>query len=747
MVKIVPKPYPSPHRPRARALLSSALAIFLIAAAAGCGGPPAPRAPKAEPERPVLSTAELESARRRVFALERDDPRRAELRDSILYTLSRKTGELLEIGDAESIDAHLRMMTELFSPSELDEPRLPEELRPISEGLLAGASKRGDEGRALAAAFLLERTTDEPETYRALIQTIHDWSREAREGLSSELDRLSQLIQIAEEELGLIPARSIADRLAGLILARRDALVRELAASRGSFSPFPARMIGLAPLELAAVDLRSGDVERAIDRLVAMNDTIPTTAQFIDVLKRARGDDPAAGDALIELAEFYRSARPEVSLGICRRGLLRLPSDARFPVCLARIAADRENYLEATAFYADAISANEGERAIYDEALSQLSTFIERGIFEPNPTSARSLVAHAERIFESRRVHFPDAPPSVPEERFEFLVGTLEMNAGEPEEALRRFRKSVEINPSAQAHSQIGSLALRMGKLDESARAFDAALALSPATSMASLPIRAEILRAYAELFAARGEREREHAILEEALSLWERAEPAFLGDRAGLVALNRGLILQRLGRRDEARAAFNRAFTLSPKQQAIYASILSALTTDARPDTELAETTLRRALQHLSLDPEWKAYFALWTRLIAVREGAREPALVSHLLEGLAEGKAWPARLARFALGRMEGEALVDSAENKGERAEAHFYLAVAALKSQEAETYRRELEAVIETDMVAFYEYEMASALLRALSASSSDASSAPSSALSSALSASATPPAEAP
>lgn len=706
-----------PSRPLGR---SAAIFFALIAGLlSACGGTQAPRTSAPAPSREALSTAELESARRRVFALENPDPKRSELRDAILYTLALRTPELLESSDPESIDAHLRMMTELFSPEELDEPRLPEELRPISEGILAGASKRGDEGRALAAAFLLERTTEEPDTYRALIQTIHDWSREAREGLSSELERLTQLIQVVEEELGLVPARSIADRLAGLILARRDALVRELSASHGSFSPFPARMIGLAPLELAAVDLRSGDVEKAIDRLVAMNDTIPTTAQFIDVLKRARGEDAAAGDALIELAEFYRSARPDVSLGICRRGLRRLSDDARFPVCLARIAADRENYLEATAYYADAISTNEKERAIYDEALSQLSTFIERGIFEPNPRVARSLVAHAERIFESRRVRFPGTPPSVPEERFEFLVGTLEMNAGEPEEALRRFHRSVELQPSAQAYTQIGSLALRIGRLDEAAHAFQEALALSPATTMASLPVRAEILRAYAELFSARGERERERTILEEALSLWERAEPAFLGERAGLVALNRGLILRRLGRHEEALLAFDRAFTLSPKQQSIYASILSSLTTDQRPDTELAESTLRRALQHLSLDPEWKAYFALWTRLIALREGVSEPAIVTHLLEGLSAGKAWAGRLARFALGRMDRGDLIDSAENKGERAEAHFYIALDALAKGQPESYRSELEAVIETDMVAFYEYEMASALLRALRA----------------------------
>lgn len=698
------------------------MAGLMSLTSSGCGTTPSPKAPKATPEeRSALSTAALESARRRVFALELGDPRREELREAILYTLARKTAELLETDDAEGIDAHLRMMTELFSPEELDAPRLPEELQPISEGLLAGASKRGDEGRALAAAFLLERTTSDPETYRALIQTIHDWSREAREGLSSELERLSQLIQIAEEELGLVPARSIADRLGDLILARRDAIIRELSANRDSFSPFPARMVGLAPLELAAVDLRSGDVERAIDRLVAMNDTIPTTAQFIEVLKRARGDDAAAGDALIELAEFYRSARPDVSLGICRRGLLRLPSDARFPVCLARIAADRENYLEATAFYADAISTNEGERAIYDEALSQLSSFIERGIFEPNPKAARSLVAHAERIFESRRVHFPDAPPSVPEERFEFLVGTLEMNAGEPKEALRRFWRSVEIKPSVQSYTQIGSLALRTGELDEAARAFEEALALSPATTMASLPVRAEILGSYAEVFALRDERDRERAILEESLSLWERAEPAFLGDRAGLLTLNRGLLLLRLGRTEEARMAFDRAFTLSPKQQTIYASILSALTTDPRPDTELAETTLRRALQHLSMDAEWKAYFALWTRLIALREGVDEPSVVGQILEGLAEGKAWAGKLARFALGRIKGEELLSSAENKGELAEAHFYIALAALARGDGEAYRRALRAVIETNMVSFYEYEMASALLRAISSGS--------------------------
>lgn len=615
--------------------------------------------------------------------------------------------------DPAAIGAHLQQMTELFTPEELAAKTLPKVLEPAALGLLEIAERRGDEGLVLAAAYILERTSAEPARYRAIYDRVARWGREARSGVPSAFERLTQLIEVWEVHANVTPAPTVLDTLADLHVARRDAVLTEPQLQGG---PFPARIVGLAPLEVAGVYLRTGDVKRARDRILAMGHTSASTQPFVDALARAEGKDAAAADALAELGEFYRSARPEVTLGVCRRGLAEIPNDARFPTCLARAAADRGDYLEATAHYADAIRVAPNVRAIYDEAISQLNLFIERGLFEPDPAAARQLVAHAERIVEARQEHFPRDPSPVPEDRFQFLVGMLESNAGNPEEAIRRFEASIAVNETPAALVQLGLLLLRLARPEEAIERFHRALELTPAAHPAALAGRAEILAHLGNAHAVMGRSDQAARMNREALDTWTEAEPAFMGDRAGLVALHRGILLDHLGRHEEAKGAFDKALTLAGANRSTYASLLSHLATGT-PDLELADATFRRALHHLTLEPEWKVYFALWVDLVSARSGQPRPNVVRYVLEPLSEGPSWSARLSRFALGRSTSAELVASAKNKGERTEAHFYAAVQALRDGDLERYRKHLEAVLETRMVAFFEYEMAMKLLSEL------------------------------
>lgn len=680
-------------------------------AAPGCGG----RAPSVEaPEQePPLSTSELASARRHYFSLSPADPEREPLKLRILGTLASRTAEVLSSRDAEAAEEHLRAMTEVFTPEELGRERLPRLLEPAARGLLRLSERRGDEGQVLGAAYVLERTAEDTAEYRALYDRVARWGREARSGVPSAFERLSQLIAVWETHANLTPAPNVLDTLADLHVSRRDAVLAEL---RGKGSSFPARVVGLAPLEVAGVYLRVGDVAKARDRVLSMGPAEPATQPFVDALTRALGEGPEAAEALAELGEFYRSARPEVTVGICRYGLATVPTDARFPTCLARAAADRGAYLEATALYADAIRVSPDDRAIYDEAIAQLNIFIERGLFEPDPGAARQLVVHAERIVEARQRHFPEAPSPVPEDRFQFVVAMLESNAGNPEEALRRFEASLAVNETPSALVQLGLLLMRLARPEEAIERFHRALELTPATHPAALAGRAEILAHLGAAHYVAGNHEQSSRMNREALETWTRAEPAFMGDRAGLVALHRGMLLDRLDRHEEAKSAFDKALTLAGANRGTYATLLSHLATGV-PDLELADATFRRALHHLTLEPEWKAYFALWVDLVAVRSGERRPDSVKYALEPLSEGPSWPARLSRFALGRTTSSELVASTKNKAEKAEAHFYVATQALGDGDVERAIEHLEAVLETRMVAFFEYEMAMRLLSEL------------------------------
>src|SRR5690606_32147696 len=213
-------------------------------------------------------------------------------------------------------------------------------------------------------------------------------------------------------------------------------------------------------------------------------------------------------------------------------------------------------------------------------------------------------------------------------------------------------------------------LLLRLARAEEAVERFHRALALTPAEHPAALAGRAEILAHIGTAHLVVGNHDQAARMNREALDTWTRAEPAFMGDRAGLVALHRGILLDRLGRHEEAKDAFDKALTLAGANRSTYATLLSHLAT-GMPDLELADATFRRALHHLTLEPEWKVYFALWVDLVSARSGQPRPNVVRYVLEPLSEGPSWSARLSRFALGRSTSAELVASAKNKGERAE----------------------------------------------------------------------------
>ena len=197
-----------------------------------------------------------------------------------------------------------------------------------------------------------------------------------------------------------------------------------------------------------------------------------------------------------------------------------------------------------------------------------------------------------------------------------------------------------------------------------------------------------------------------------EAIACWTDLMPRMEGPAETLALVRRGILQDLLGSHEEALSDFRSALMQAPRFRGPYATILSHLVSHT-PRAAFAHEVFRRAMRELSLEPEWKVYFALWVQIVARRAGGPVEEDVMSRLQELSSSATWWGKLAQFGAGQLSGQELCDAADTVGERAEAFFYFGARELTNGEAQAATNLLDQVIETGMVGFYEYQMAQEL----------------------------------
>ncbi|MGB8332358.1 MAG: tetratricopeptide repeat protein [Polyangiales bacterium] len=667
----------------------------------------------ARAERPEpIPQAEYPDAARRFMRMSPDDRERVELRDRLISTVLSQAQSLADVGDYEGTVREVRRLTTFVSPSEYAAGALPKYLEPVAKYIADQSGRLGDEGYALAANFMLQRLTGD-EVYQRRYDTVASWGRESRANLDTISEQYAGLISVWTDHANLTPAPEVLDTLAGLHIAGRDAVSAESAEDRHRLGIAGERQLRLAPLNVAAVYLEYGDIKSAISRVESMGPGGELQLRLLDLLRTARTADEAGAAATFELGEGYRVARPEVAEGLCRASLLRFPQDYRFPTCMARVAADSEQFADSTAWYVIAIELAPEMIELYDEALDQLDEFIETRLTDPHPERSGALARGAETILAERQKRWPDSKPPIESNQLEFLIGMLEMNAGRADEAQQRFERSLQNDEDPAVLAQLGLLLERTGRPTEAARHYRRALELTPSDSLADDLRRAELRESLGNTARAEGNTGEMTAQYNRALKAWNEARGQVDGPTGALVEMRRGVLLDELGRHDEAVDAFQNAMSYAPQWRDVYATILSHLVT-AEPDLELASTVWRRSQLHLTLPPEWKVYFTLWIQFITARAG--RPPVQDHteLLRRLGGGANWWGKLASFGAGDLDYAGLMSVASSLGEETEALYYEGTQLYIAGDRDGARTQLQRVLDTKMVSFFEYEMARKLL---------------------------------
>ena len=181
---------------------------------------------------------------------------------------------------------------------------------------------------------------------------------------------------------------------------------------------------------------------------------------------------------------------------------------------------------------------------------------------------------------------------------------------------------------------------------------------------------------------------------------------------------VERGKLLYQSGDREQALEAFRRAGELTPGDEGgrgsgqIYVDILAYLVPRGEVDEVVA--TYHRALGRVRLPESMKVYCSLWVTDLLVRGGQPVDPMAAGVLAAM-QGTKWHMDLARWSNGKLTDAELLQLADTAGRQAEANFYIGMARLRAGDKRQAEAQWRKVVDSHMLGYFEYEMASQYLR--------------------------------
>lgn len=702
-----------------------ALLVALALAVPGCAG----RQPAARSAATVALPAELDAqsfarVERAYHRLEPDDPQRPQIRDRLVRYLLHEAEGAHRAEEYDAAVEDLASIAALYRPQELASGLLPE-LLPLAKYLRAEGERRGDEARVLSALWIQMHIASDKREPEEQYRLLRRWSDEARRDLGGVGEHLKGLIEVLAEHARLTPAPEVLDTLAQLYLKRRNELLRAVGPEAES-PPEPGLLsreefrdvsvaLARAPLDIAGVYLLHENFAEALARLQKLEGVTglePRIRTIVEIVAEKKADAPSA---LLALSRVYNEMRGfRVARALCLYGVRAFPTDAHFPQCLGRLAALEDDYGEAAAEYAEAVRLAPEERELYDEALEVLANLMRGDMFDGNPSETRTLSNQARLILSERMKRWPEVAPPVKLEELELAVGLAEMSAGNIEEARVHLQASLDKRETTRALVQMAQLHARTGQLAEAERLLVRAFETTSLRDLEEARLRAQILEQLGDVRRALSRPKEATQAYTDALAIWDTALKAGVEEmERAFGEIRRGILLVRLERTPEALDAFELAMQAVPYDRETYAQILSFMVVGA-PSLELATSILQRAQRQLTLDPEWRTYFALWVNAIAGRTKSPAPSEVTRLLGRLARSETWWGRLAQFGIGSIDYAQLSGFAKTRGEHVEADFYEGANKLAKGQIAEARALFKRVVDSKMVSFFEFQMAQELL---------------------------------
>ena len=703
--------------------LRAALAVATCVGLAACATAPttmerlATMPPAVDAPYQLASDADLAEVRALFEAMPAAAEGRDERRRRLAEEYARRIDRGLRRGDRETAFGHFRALLTLWSAAELatGAPELAA-YSAQAEAIRRTFSRTGGDIQVVTALAALERM--HPQRQTALVsemQEIFAYSDDLATSRYGEGAERARPIKILEDVARSIPSALVVDNLIALYRTRQKALSALFQARGPDIELFKAHGEGVLRTSWNIVRYlaRAGRVSEAaaaISDLRGIGDD-PTLRPKLAALERATSPAP-----YLALAGSFRGETEdlEAALTLALEAVDRYPKEPSPYFAAADAARAKDSIPLAIRLYEAGIALAPIDAAA-SASLADLYEFRVTSLaFSDRPNAAKKQLARFENFHAaaSRRLDRPLHPDLA---NAYAAMGRGLISLGELGAAQDYFDRSLSLRPTSEALEYLGTLALRRDNFAAATAFFERALIL-PVKEPSERYDRIKLMRLAGEAHVGAGRAAKGSGYLVGALGAWQAFSKRYELGKPLLAQslLEQAKILWLLEQRETSMRAFDAAATVGGSSDdgggSLYADVVSSLIT--RGEYRQALDIFHAALGSDDIDDYYKVYMSLWMLAEAERRRTDPDPFASAFLKGR-DGGLWYDVLARYAVGEASLEALEALATTRGRRAELWYYTATLG-RDGDAATRRQLLREVVASDMVLFFEYEMAKAWL---------------------------------
>ena len=708
-----------PHAPtRARRTVWLLSAVFALVACSG--------ARRATQTLPRLTEAAVhvtgENASDVFRELDEDLPTSSgyrERRDAAARWAALRGMDRMDDGDYDGAVRSLRSALVGYAPDEIGAGGLPTELAPLARAIAEVASERGNEARAIAANRVLAAVAHPDPHALDRMREINDWGDRNRHEFQAPWVYLGEMADIYKEVARIVPAPDVLNRVSELLLGRHRAAIdgtpRHPPAQGGMRALEDQRERQMAlrntPIDLALVFLRIGDVQRAADELGHLREgSGGGLASALHAIANAEG----GADGLAELAARLERVDMAAMAGVCRRGRREYPSDARFARCLALAAREDDPGL-ASAHLESAVQLAPTDQRLLQAAIATAVDWLVHELASDDPAPGRRAFVRARALLGLWAQRYPRQSAPITEGDLEEFAAQLELGQANLRGAEEHLQRAIAARPPARdAFVTLAEIAWRHHDGRRAIEVLRQGLALPLRPTEADSLFRPSFILRIGLAARMAGDAPLAQQSLTDAASALDALTRAQAGRPRANAFYWRAVALDALGQRDTLHDLLTASIESADDDRDLHGrSITFSL---ARGRWSDASDFYRIARAQLNLERTWQVYFGLWGAHAARLGRLPSDHGAAAVLEGIAHTASvqshptWTMRLAQRFTGALTREQLLAHAQSPGQRAESLFYEALGELSSGDVAAAERDLRGVVATEMLRYFEYEMA-------------------------------------
>jgi hypothetical protein len=583
------------------------------------------------------------------------------------------------------------------------------------------ASPRGDEAHAMAAYRVLTLVAPPDRRAAARFEEILNWGQRNRREFHAPWVYRGEMAEIYREIAHIVPTNDMLSRASEFFIGRHQAAMEARppgtpgasAQQRFTFDDMQQLQAGLrnTPADLAILYLRLGDLQTAADQIAQVVDGGQNNELAAALRAIAQGEGGA--DAMFELASRLEHVDAGAQGGICRRARRQYPNDARFARCLA-IAAAREGDLGlASAHLEAAVALAPNDAGTLRAAVEASSEWLQGELGEDDASAGRRAYARARALLDQWSHRFPREAAPVTVSELEDLAAQLELGQANLAGAQQHLERATQASPPVRdAYLTLAEIAWRHADGRRAMTLLEQGLAVPVRPNESDSTFRPTFLLRQGLAARQMGDAQTARTKLTEAQTALEALTHSLEGNAQANAYYWHAVASDALGHTDHVRDDLNSAVNAAPDSRDLAArAITFAMARGRWTDVHELSAGARGRLQ---LDRPWQVYFALWG-VIATRLGAFDSDDgAADALETIAASASahspWTVRLAQRYHGTINRDQLLHYAQNAGQRAEALFYEAMLELAANDFAGAERDLRAVVQSDMLRYFEYDMA-------------------------------------